>query len=402
MLGERESEPLAYTIASHAESQQAESWLVLAEGLCTLKQQGKDELESSTVMITIREFAKASGFSPTTISLVLNNAPAGRHIPAKTKESIRNWARKLGYYPNQFARSLRSSRSGSVAVMVPDVSDPYCAQVLLGVDKALYATSYLPMLVDIQNSRSRFRRYVRMLFERRIEGVIAVANSLQLQTEMLDIFAKNLIPVVAIGRDSTHERIDSVSVDNQAGARLAIAHLFELGHRRIAFIRGPKAVVDSAHRWRGILDFAEEMSLPLNPSLIIQLKDTASSSEAGFSAMKTLLHAGANFTAVMAFDDMTAFGAIQALTQAGVKVPEQCSVVGFDDIAAAAHYNPPLTTVGQSMEELGRAGVAIFLQAREVNRNRGQRPRPLHQRVEPVLAARASSAAVKGDSRLHR
>lgn len=345
-------------------------------------------------MITIREFAKASGFSPTTISLVMNNAPAGQHIPAKTKQAIRDWARKLGYYPNQFARSLRSSRSGSIAVMVPDVSDPYCAQVLLGVNKALYSSSYLPVLVDIQNSRARFRKFVRTLFERRIEGVIAVANSLQLQTEMLDIFAKNLIPVVAIGRESTHERINSVSVDNKTGARLAIAHLFALGHRRIAFIRGPKAVVDSTHRWRGIVEFSEEMSLPIDPGLTTQLKDTASSSEGGFEAMQKLLRLGVDFTAVMAFDDMTAFGAIQALTQAGVKVPEQCSVVGFDDIAAAGHYNPPLTTVGQSMEELGRAGVAIFLQATEGNRDRGRRPCPVHHKVDPVLAVRTSTRSL--------
>ena len=100
-------------------------------------------------MITIRELAKASGYSPTTISLVLNNSPAGRQIPEKTRERIREFARKLRYHPNQFARSLRSSRSHSVAVMVPDISDPYCAQILLGIDKSLYRSPYLPVLIDI-------------------------------------------------------------------------------------------------------------------------------------------------------------------------------------------------------------------------------------------------------------
>src|SRR5258707_2082996 len=136
--------------------------------------------------------------------------------------------------------------------MVPDISDPYCAQVLFGIDKSLYRSAYLPVLIDIQNSRERFQKYIATLFERRIEGVIAVANSLQLRTEMLDIFAKNRIPVIVIGRESNHEWISSVSVDNKTGARLAIAHLFNQGHRRIAFIRGPKEVVDSVHRWRGI------------------------------------------------------------------------------------------------------------------------------------------------------
>jgi len=344
-------------------------------------------------MITIREFAKASGFSPTTISLVLNNAPAGQHLPEKTKDQIRKWARKLGYYPNQFARSLRSRRSQAVAVLVPDVSDPYCAQVLLGIDKSLYRSTYLPVLIDIQNSRARFRNYVATLFERRIEGVIAVANSLQLQTEMLDPFAKNQIPVVVIGREASHRGISSVSVDNKMGARLAMAHLFERGHRRIAFIRGPKQVVDSAHRWAGIREFARQHSLSLDSKLVLELKDAASSSEAGFEAMAKLLLRGARFTAVMAFDDMTAFGAIRALTQAGVKVPEQCSVVGFDDVAAAAFYNPPLTTVRQSMEELGNIGAGIFLGAAQSQSADGTRIQAVRRKVEPELVVRASTAA---------
>jgi LacI family transcriptional regulator len=347
----------------------------------------------SRTMITIRDFAKASGFSPTTISLVLNNSPAGQHIPESTKGQIRKWARKLGYYPNQFARSLRSSRSGAVAVLVPDVSDPYCAQVLLGVDKTLYDSAYLPVLIDIQNSRARFRKYVGTLFERRIEGVIAVANSLQLQTEMLRTFSKNRIPVVVIGRESSHDGISSVSVDNKMGARLAIAHLFELGHRRIAFIRGPKRVVDSAHRWGGISEFAKERGLSLDPKLLVELKDIASSSEAGFKAMTKLLRSGTRFTAVMAFDDMTAFGAVRALTQAGMKVPERCSVVGFDDVAAAAFYNPPLTTVRQSMEELGSLGASIFLRGIQSQSADGVKSHPVHRKVAPLLVVRASTSA---------
>jgi len=345
-------------------------------------------------MITIREFAKASGFSPTTISLVLNNSPAGRHIPEKTKDEIRKWARKLGYHPNQFARSLRSSRSGAVAVLVPDVSDPYCAQVLLGIDKALYRSSYLPVLIDIQNSRARFRKFLATLFERRVEAVIAVANSLQLQTEMLNPFAKNRIPVVVIGRESNNGGISSVSVDNEAGARLAIAHLFAQGHRRVAFIRGPKQVVDSARRWAGIKQFARENGLALNSDLIVRLTETASSSEAGFESMTRLVRSGGRFTAVMAFDDMTAFGAIRALTQVGLRVPEQCSVVGFDDVAAATFYNPPLTTVRQSMEELGRIGASIIVGASQTQSNNGNLL-PVHRKVEPVLVVRGSTAPVQ-------
>jgi len=346
-------------------------------------------------MITIRELAQASGYSPTTISLVLNSSPAGRQIPEKTRERIREFARKLGYHPNQFARSLRSSRSHAVAVMVPDISDPYCTQILLGIDKSLYRSTYLPVLIDIQNSRARFRKHVATLLERRIEGVIAVANSLQLEAEMLDVFAKNGIPVIVIGRESNPAWIHSVSVDNRVGARMAIEHLYKMGHRRIAFIRGPRRVVDSGLRWNGICDFAKEACLQLNLKLIVQLEEAASSSEAGHSAMKKLLAQRSHFTAVMAFDDMTAFGAIRALTQAGLKVPDQCSVVGFDDVAAAAHYNPPLTTISQSMEELGNLGVSSFLHAVQTQpANNGKKVPVVQRKVKPVLVVRGSTAAV--------
>jgi DNA-binding LacI/PurR family transcriptional regulator len=345
-------------------------------------------------MITIRELAKVSGFSPTTISLVLNSSPAGQHIPEKTKQRIRELAHKLGYHPNQFARSLRSSRSQAVAVMVPDISDPYCAQVLLGINKSLYPSTYLPVLIDIQNSRARFRKYVATLLERRIEGVIAVANSLQLQTEMLGTLARSGIPVIVIGRESSHRGISSVYVDNKRGASIALEHLYVNGHRRIAFIRGPKRVVDSGRRWQGIREFAKRTRFDVDPKLIIELKDAASSSEAGFEAMNELLHRGRRFSAVMAFDDMTAFGAIRALTQAGMKVPEQCSVVGFDDVPAAAYYNPPLTTVSHSMEDLGQIGASVFLQSTLGPQGNGKRAQAAHRKLEPVLVVRASTTAV--------
>jgi LacI family transcriptional regulator len=345
-------------------------------------------------MMTIRELAKASGFSPTTISLVLNNSPAGQHIPEKTKQRVRELAHKLGYHPNQFARSLRSSRSHAVAVMVPDIGDPYCAQVLLGIGDTLYRSTYLPVLIDIQNSRARFRKYVATLLERRIEGVIAVANSLQLQTEMFDVLAKSGIPVIVIGRESAHRGISSVCVDNERGAGIALEHLYANGHRSIAFIRGPKRVVDSALRWRGIREFAKKVRFELDPKLIVDLKDAASSSEGGFEAMTELRRRGGRFSAVMAFDDMTAFGAIRALTQAGMRVPEQCSVVGFDDLAAAAYYNPPLTSVRHSMEDLGKMGAAIFLQSIQTRPGKGTPIPAVHRKLEPVLVVRASTTPV--------
>ena len=145
-------------------------------------------------MVTIRDVAKESGFSSTTVSIVLNDAPLARYIPLVTKKRIERAAEKLGYRPNQFARSLRSKRSHTVGVMVFDMTDPYCPLVLRGIENTLYEASYLPILTDVQNERSRFERYLEMLLDRRIEGLIVFANWLFLNINLLADLEKSSIP----------------------------------------------------------------------------------------------------------------------------------------------------------------------------------------------------------------
>ena len=150
-------------------------------------------------MVTIRDVAKESGFSSTTVSIVLNNAPLARYIPAATKKRIERAAQKLGYRPNQFARSLRSKRSHTVGVMVFDMTDPYCTLVLRGIENTLYQSSYLPILTDVHNERSRFERYLEMLLDRRIEALIVLANWLFLDINLLGDLEKSSIPTAMIG-----------------------------------------------------------------------------------------------------------------------------------------------------------------------------------------------------------
>src|SRR5213079_22310 len=181
--------------------------------------------------------AKESGFSSTTVSIVLNNAPLARYIPATTKKKIERVAKKLGYRPNLFARSLRSKRSHTVGVMIFDMTDPFCTLVLRGIENALYQASYLPILTDVQNERSRFERYLEMLLDRRVEALIVVANWLFVDIDVLGDLVKNNIPTAKIGRELEAGSVSSVIVDNELGSYLAIEHLFSLGHREIAFIR---------------------------------------------------------------------------------------------------------------------------------------------------------------------
>ena len=224
-------------------------------------------------MVTIRDVAKESGFSSTTVSIVLNNAPLARYIPGSTKKRIERAAKKLGYRPNLFARSLRGKRSHTVGVMVFDMTDPYCTLVLRGIENALYQASYLPILTDVHNDRSRFERYLEMLLDRRVEGLIVLANWLFVNIDVLADLEKSSVPTVMIGRELQNPSVSSVIVDNEVGAYTAVEHLYSLGHRKIAFIRGPKALADSAPRWKGVRAFAKASGLELDARLFLDLPE---------------------------------------------------------------------------------------------------------------------------------
>lgn len=344
-------------------------------------------------MVTIRDVAKESGFSSTTVSIVLNNAPLSRYIPAVTKKRIERAAQKLGYRPNQFARSLRSKRSHTVGVMVFDMTDPFCTLILRGIENTLYQSNYLPILTDVHNEGSRFERYLEMLLDRRIEGLIVVANWLFLDINLLADLEKSSIPTAMIGCELKNDSMSSVIVDNEVGGQLALEHLYAQGHRKIAFIRGPKGLTDSSPRWRGIRNFAKQCDLEIDSRLILDLpesRDPLSSFESGYKLTEELIRQKRSFTAVLAFDDMSAFGAIRALNKAGIRVPDQCSVIGFDDVAPSALYSPSLTTVRQPMEAMGASAVGIVvdginavLEKREIGAT--------HRKVAPELVVREST-----------
>jgi len=344
-------------------------------------------------MVTIRDVAKESGFSSTTVSIVLNNAPLARYIPAATKKRIERAAKKLGYRPNLFARSLRSKRSHTVGVMVVDMTDPFCMLVLRGIENSLYQSSFLPILTDMHNERSRFERYLEMLLDRRVEGLIVVANWLFLDINLLADLEKSSVPTAIIGCELKNEQMSSVIVDNELGAQLAIEHLHSLGHRKIAIIRGPKGLVDSSPRWKGIRNFAKSKDLDLDQRLILDLpesRDPISSFEAGFKLTEDLIKQKRQFTAILAFDDMTAFGAIRALAKAGIRVPEHCSVIGFDDVANSAFYTPALTTIRQPLETMG--GMAVGIVVDGINAVLEKRETSaLHRKVAPELVVREST-----------
>ncbi|HEV2420568.1 MAG TPA: LacI family DNA-binding transcriptional regulator [Candidatus Acidoferrales bacterium] len=343
-------------------------------------------------MVTIRDVAKESGFSAATVSIVLNNAPLARYIPATTKGRIQKAAKKLGYRPNVIARFLRSKRSHTIGVMVSDVTDPFCIPILRGIDNVLYHAAYLPILVDIHNQRERFERHLEMLLDRHVEGLIMVANWLFVDINLLGDIEKRNIPAAIIGRELKGS-ISSVMVDNEAGARLALEHLYSLGHRRVAFIRGPKTLADTVPRWQGIVSFARSVKLRIDSKLIMDLPnslDPSSSFENGFRLTAALLKRRLRFTALVAFDDLSAFGAIRALEKEGVHVPEECSVIGFDDVAPSMLSIPSLTTIRQPLQAMGASAATSVLEGVDAAlEKRGFASS--HRKMPPELVVREST-----------
>jgi|HubBroStandDraft_2_1064218.scaffolds.fasta_scaffold46193_2 LacI family transcriptional regulator len=339
-------------------------------------------------VVTIRDVAEATKLSVATVSMVLNGV--GRRIPLATHRLVEETAQKLGYSPNVQARSLRSRRTRSIGVLVFDITDPYCSLMIRGIENSLGEAGYMPVLADLQNTPGRVQQCIQLLMERRVEGLIAIANPVHLGSDLSTVIRRFKVPAVIIGSEMTGNGYASVVVDNQAGMRAAVEHLFHLGHRDIAVIKGPLSLSDSAPRWEGIKLYAREKGMRIDRSQVVQIQGHNSSYEQGYQLTERLLERNKRFTALLAFDDLTAFAAIGALSRAGRRVPEDCSVVGFDDIPGAAFYNPPLTTVCQHLEKQGILGAEMMraLLAPDAEPNLEK----VHRVVEPHLVVRRSTA----------
>jgi LacI family transcriptional regulator len=322
---------------------------------------------------------------------VLSDAPLSQNVAASTRKLIRATAQQMGYYPDAYARSLRRRRSQTIGVLAFDLSDPFCIPTVHGIQAGLQEASYVSLLMDAQTQRGLFDGYLQKILEQRAEGVIVIASWIFEETNLLADIEKNHVPVVIVGRDLTARGISSVLVDNDAGGALGMRHLLELGHRQIAVIRGPKELFDSEPRWAGAQRAAAEAEVALDPKLVFQLPglvDPTSGFEGGVLFSRRMLASGRPFTAVLAFDDLTALGVVRGLTEAGLRVPQDCSVLGFDDVLPAAVATPGITTIRQPLKEMGLQAARWMVET--LGQKAEHSPR-LHK-AEPELVVRMSSA----------
>ncbi len=336
--------------------------------------------EAGSQVVTLKELADYVGLTKGTVSAVLNESPSSKAIPQRTKDRILAAARELNYRPNFFARSLRKKRTYTIGIITEEIGDPYGGMVISGAEGFLSQNKYFFLTVAHRHDPDLLSQYASILVARGVEGIMTVDISL---TQTLPV------PTAAVAGHKRVKGVTNIVLDHLRAAQLGLEHLWEQGHREIAFIRGQPFSSDSADRWRAIQKVTGEMGLRIRPELTVQLETDDPSPIGGYTLTKALVSRKQRFTALFAYNDISAIGAIRAIREAGLRVPEDVSVVGFDDIRDAAYHVPSLTTVRQPLRKMGEIAAQTL-----VERIEGKKEYPNEIAIEPELVVRESTSMV--------
>jgi DNA-binding LacI/PurR family transcriptional regulator len=336
--------------------------------------------KSSGTGVSLKFLAEHLGLSQAAVSFVINRSPAAKSIPQRTQELIRAAARELNYRPNHLARSLRKQRSFTIGVVVPEISEGYAALVMSGIEDFLLEEGYFYFVVSHRHRTDLIEEYPLLLQQRAVEGLIVVDTSL---AEGVDV------PSIAVSGHRNVPGTTNIVLNHARAASLAMEHLVDLGHRDIAFIKGQAFSSDTEIRWEAVRGAAGKLGIAVKEKLTGQLEGESSSPALGYQVTQKLIASGEPFTAMFTFNDISAIGAIHALREAGYRVPEDVSVVGFDDIQSAAFQNPALTTVRQPLREMGTRAAQTLLERITAP---AKAPYPTEIIVEPELIVRASTS----------
>ena len=340
---------------------------------------GETEGQASRNRITLKSVAERVGLTASTVSAVLNDSPAASSVPQHTKNRILAAARELNYRPNFFARSLRVQRTYTVGV-IAQIGDPYDSMVIGGIEEHLRQHGFFFLTAAHRHSPEALEKYAHLLVQRGVEGFITVDAPV---TQALPL------PTVAVAGHLQLATVTNIALDHRKAAALALKHLADLGHTEIAFMKGPPDSSDSAERWKAVQLVSGELGICVKPELSVELQGDCSTPEVGYPFTKELLGRNRRFTALFAFNDNSAIGAISAIHEAGLLVPEDISVVGFDDIQAAAYSSPSLTTVRQPLRKMGEIAARTLL-----SRIESPEWSMAEILIEPELVVRNSTARV--------
>jgi LacI family transcriptional regulator len=340
---------------------------------------------------TIDDIAKKAGVSKATVSRVLNNRPEG--VGPETRLRIQELILETGFQPSGFARGLATGKSRSVGLIIPDITNPFYSQMVRGIEDTLNTAGYSLFLCNSDRDIKKEKGYITLLMEKEVDGIIldSAESNCDCQVELLE---KNSVPFVLLDRmvEGSKKR-SGVYVDNTHGARLAADFLFSRPGCSLLFLNGPADLSQSRQRLAGVQDVFREKGLPESHLHILYSDFTM---EGGYQTITHFLHAAGYdpklknipFSALFAANDLMAIGAMRALKQAGVVIPEQVEVIGFDDIELSGLFEPPLSTVFQPSLEMGSRSAALLLQM--IN---GKVTRPKSITLMPNLVLRGTTRA---------
>ena len=337
--------------------------------------------EFGCTVSTIKHVAARAGVSFTTVSHVLNGT---RRVSEAARERVERAVAEMGYAPSAVARALKMSETCILGVLVPNITNPFFAELTRGIEDCCRRTDYAVFLCNSDDDPVRQARYLQTLLGRRVDGLLlaAAAGEASVLAERL---APMRVPTVVVDREIPGLAADLVRVDHAAGAALAVEHLLGLGHRRIACLSGPSGFAVSRARVAGWRDAMARAGIETDPAWLLEGEFSAA---AGHALTQTLLARG-DITAIFASNDLLAIGALRAAAERGVAVPAQLSVIGFDGIDFGAYSFPALTTVGHPIRAMGECAATVLIE-RIAARSRGHREVVL----PPQLLRRESTGPV--------
>ena len=303
--------------------------------------------------VTRKDVAERAGVSVTVVSYVVNNGP--RPVSPATRARVEKAIEELGYYPNELARSLRRQRSLTIGLLIPNLTNPVYAEIARNMEDVCTEAGYLVLLCDSARDSAQEKRFVRMLRAKQVDGVVMIPS--QNPLELIAILQAARIPSVVLEHDLPETHF--IAIDDLEGGRLGTQHLLSLGHRRIGLIRRYPSSALSTERFTGYRQAIESAGFAFDPSLVVQCE---AGQAAGYQAMQQLLALPEPPTAVFTHNDVLALGAMHAIWEAGLSIPDDISIVGYDDIVSSGYLTPPLTTVMFPKAEMGRQAAHTILQ----------------------------------------
>jgi DNA-binding LacI/PurR family transcriptional regulator len=323
---------------------------------------------------TITDIAERAGVAPMTVSRAVNDSG---YVSREAREKVERAIKELNYHPNALARGLKRQRTHVVGILLPDIANPFSAELAQGIQEVLLERGYTSFITTSERSVQREQAALRALFDHRADGIVVATRETKAGNDFLLRMAESDLPMVAVGRALNHPRVDRVTADHWKGGYEAVEHLIALGHRRVGFVGVSPINGAGLRRYQGYLDALREHGLPIDERLIVgpaaQVGPGYSTQDEGYAGMKKLLSLRKPPTAVFARNDFTAIGAMCAVRDANLKIPEDVAVVGFDNVPLAAYTAPPLTTVDQPTRLQGQEAARLLLDRLEGDKTRERR-----------------------------